>query len=258
MAKRFVFCVHAALALAAIPFTAAADSALDYSYLEVGHTWRTPSDLAGFTINGAIEVGDAWFVFGHYSRESYSRGPAEDFGAGSSEGQAVYDDSERDYTRIGLGYHRRLAPRVDLVARFMYDRSSGDRRYVNSAGYSGAYDFRYDLAQLEAGVRGLATDRLEIWVYGGVTQVLDADFSVRNAAYPADGFIDLRCFVDPDQCFDEDALRDGLEDAVDYGLKPYARVGTLYRLTDTWGVTAAARLTGGGDISYFAGVRASF
>ena len=241
-----------AIAVALCPLAAQAGDTIGYSYVEAGYQGRDSTNETGVAIHGSIELGQSWFLFGMYSRHSEGYGSGEFFGTDTPD--ARYYDNESDYKRIGLGYHHALNPRLDFVARTMYDRSAHELRYQNGA-LSYSYDYRYDFSQTEAGLHGFVTARWEAWAFAGYSATVDSGIDNIRVVDERG----LNCPFDY-SCgeLEPDHLRDLFNSRVDDDPRPYGRLGTQFRLTDTWGLTVTGRFAPGGIVSYFAGVRASF
>jgi hypothetical protein len=251
-----------AIALAGCPTVALSQGTFDYTYVEAFYQGDDTSDADGPGVIGSLALGDRWFVFGEYSRDT------DGYGDGSTYGRQVenaeYYDLESDYKRIGLGFHHPLGARLDFVSRVMRDRRDSTVRFqywdprghpFNSGTVSYSYDTRVDITQAEAGVRGLLASRWEAWGMVGYSytsrpeasniEVIDLTNPVCGQEFPNN------CKLTPP------ALRAAIESREGVG-NAYARLGTHVRLTDHWGLSAEGRFSPGGRVSYFAGIRYTF
>jgi hypothetical protein len=252
-----------AIALAGCPTAALAQGTFDYTYVEAYFQANNQDDYDGPGVAGSFELGERWFVFGAFNRSTGGYG--DDSSYGTQDPDAHFLDYDSDYKRIGVGFHHPLGERLDFVARAMYDmRDSTVRSQYwddangsppNAGSVSYRYDISTDIVQAEAGARGLLMPRWEGWAFAGYGHASSPDGSNVEV-------IDLRnpnCIpTDPTGCrLQADDLRAAIESR-DEGGDPYARLGTLVRLADQWGLTAEGRFSPGGVVSYYAGVRFSF
>ena len=126
------------LALAAAPLLAtAADSAMSYSYIEVGYNEADLDDVAdgdGLAVRGSAGFAENFFVFGEYAT----------FGFPGS--------VDLDQISAGLGGHLDISTRVDLVGRVGYTELD-----LSVPGFDSV-----DGYLISAGIRGQVTDSFEL------------------------------------------------------------------------------------------------
>lgn len=151
-----------ALALAALlPISAqAADAPLSYSFIELDYSRASIDDVDanpdGFTLQGSVELGSQFYLFGSYFK-----------GSDSVEGL----DLDYDQKQVGLGFHHAINERADFLAEISYLDASVDVEDLVSADGDGY--------RASVGVRGLMADNFEgyakaNWTDGGD---VDGDFS---------------------------------------------------------------------------------
>lgn len=128
--------VTAIVAAAAMPAAALAD--VSYSYLGAGYAALKPdgiSRLDGFNVEGSVAVDENVHLIGTYLRAKDSPFTA-------------------NRTRVGAGYNIPLNSQFDVVGRLGWSFSK-----VSVSGFGSAKD---DGVFGQAGVRGMATDVLEV------------------------------------------------------------------------------------------------
>ncbi|HNP35792.1 MAG TPA: porin [Woeseiaceae bacterium] len=112
MTRKFLTCFTLGMSFACMPISQALAQGFSYNYLE-GTYERIDvddnfidGDGDGWGLSGSLEVANNWHVFTSFSKAELDSG----FGF----------DVDFDVTTVGGGYHRALAPNVDLVANLSY------------------------------------------------------------------------------------------------------------------------------------------
>ncbi|MFN4292376.1 MAG: outer membrane beta-barrel protein [Permianibacter sp.] len=144
------------IALSVLAAGIGAAHASDFSYNYVQGTYSQTEtdvdgdsvDIDGLNLTGSFELGDHFFVLVDIGRAE-----------GSERLYGVDVDSEVDSRSLGLGFHTALTDRLDLVASL--SRAEADIN-VDIEGF-GELDGDADANLLSVGLRGMATDSLELF-----------------------------------------------------------------------------------------------
>jgi Ax21 family sulfation-dependent quorum factor len=126
--------------LAALPFAASATDGISYNYVEGGYTQTNTdgADANGWGLNGSVAIHPNFHIFGGWSNQDI-------------------DDSNLDFDqwRLGVGYNRQIAPKIDLVTRVAYEK------------FDAGNGFDVDGYSTEVGIRGAANEYFEGYAMAG-------------------------------------------------------------------------------------------
>jgi hypothetical protein len=148
--------------------TPAVADELSYNYLEGGYEWVDfgsdfgGADGDGWDLGGSIEIADNWHVFANFGQADL------DANLGLS--------ADYDVTAVGGGYHRTLAPNLDLVVNLSYVDVELD------SGFGSADDDGFGIG---VGVRMLLAEKFEV---AGFLDYVDIDDLLDETTITGEGW----------------------------------------------------------------------
>lgn len=182
----------AAAVLAALLAAPLSAQDLGYSYVDIGAVVPAP-DVAGtqapvpgqtvtarsgegegLLVGGSLGIGERFFAAGSFSSAVVD---VDATIASPLTTVTVADNYDLVRTRVGFGYVRELAGNLDLVAALSYETVDYD--FGSFAGEN--FDVDHAGAGLELGARWSPRPRLELFAFGRISSVGEADLATGTA-----------------------------------------------------------------------------
>ena len=181
-----------ALLCGALSISVAAEPDIDYSYFDVGFNRSQPDidelailgpvqagddTLDGFSLEGSVELSEAWYFWGHYSSTDSDQVLRSEIICVASPCPNTFE-FERDVWGAGLGYHYPLSSRTDLVAELGYQRSEIGV-IIPTEGASSKIGFSEKSEPAGAlGIRSRVSERVELGARLNYSEANFNDFSI--------------------------------------------------------------------------------